>query len=101
VPRVVLDVVNGTGDPAVAADVTARLQAAGMTIGSVTADPAATTSGLRYPATAAADARALATALRLPAGSLQRAAVGHLTLVLGGARAGQTQALVDRVSCPA
>jgi hypothetical protein len=98
---VVLDVVNGTGKPAVAEDVTARLQSAGMTIGSVTADPKATVSVLRYPAAAKASARQLATALGLPAADLQQAVVPHLTLVLGGASAAQVQALVDRVSCPA
>jgi hypothetical protein len=98
---VVLDVVNGTGDPAVAEDVTARLQAAGMTIGSVTADPAATTSGLQYPAPSRPDAVQLATALGLPAADLSKAPVAHLTLVLGGSGAAGLQALVDRVSCPA
>ena len=100
-PAVVVDVVNDTGNPAVAADVTARLQSAGMTIGSVTGGSGATTSSLSYPAAAAASAQRLAAGLGLPAADLKPAAVGHLTLVFGGSGAAALKAAVDRVSCPA
>jgi hypothetical protein len=99
-PRVVVDVVNETGNPAVAVDVTARLQSAGMTIGSVTSGTGATASSLSYPVAATTAAAQLAAALGLT-GYLQEAAVGHVTVVLAGSGAGAVQAAVDRISCPA
>ena len=99
-PHVVVDVVNETGAPAVAEDVTARLQSAGMTIGSVTSGTGATASSLSYPAAARTAATDLATALGLTA-DLKQAAVAHVTVVLAGSGAAAVKAAVDRISCPA
>jgi hypothetical protein len=76
-----VDVVNGTGDPAVADRVAAGLRAAGLTVGTVSTGAAAA-SGVEYPAGQQTPAQwlanALGTALRTGGGS-------HVTVVLGSA----------------
>jgi hypothetical protein len=95
---VVVDVVNGTGDPTVAQDVTARLQAAGMTIGSVTTSTAATASAIEHTAAGATAADQLAAAVGAR-GYLRVADVAHLTVVLAGSDAAKLQAAIDTVDC--
>ena len=76
-----VDVVDGTGDPAVADDVATRLRAAGLTVGTVST-ATVTASGVEHPGSEEAGARWLAEALA--ATELLRAAdVPHVTVVLG------------------
>jgi hypothetical protein len=96
---VTVDVVNETGHPTVAEDVTAHLQSAGAVIGSVTSGTGATMSSLSYPAASSAAAHGLAAALGVPAAQLHPADVDHLTVVLAGADAAPLQAAVDRIAC--
>jgi hypothetical protein len=75
-----VDVVNGTGDQAVADEVVAHLTAAGLTVGTVTAaEP--TTSGIELPADAAPQGEWLAGALGT-AGPLRQGEGAHVTVVL-------------------
>ena len=78
-----MDLVNASGDPAVADSVAAGLRAAGIVVASVTVGEAAT-SGVEYPAGQQGAALWLADAL----GSAARAGSGsHVTVVLGAAGA--------------
>jgi hypothetical protein len=76
-----VDVVNGTGDPAVADRVVAALRAAGLTVGTVSAGTA-TASGVEYPAGQQAPAQWLAGALDA---ALRTGSGGNVTVVLGSA----------------
>jgi hypothetical protein len=76
-----VDIVNATGDPAVANGVAAALRAAGLTVGTVSVG-AATASSVEYPAAAQAAAKWLAGGL---GASLQGSAVPRVTLVLAAA----------------
>lgn len=76
-----MDVVNGTGDPAVADEVAAHLTAAGLTVGTVIAgEPAA--SGVEHPAGWALPAEWLGAAPLFRQGD-----VAHVTVVLAAADA--------------
>jgi hypothetical protein len=88
----VVDVVNGTGDQAVADDVAAALGAAGLTVGAVgTGAPA--TSGIEFPAGQEDQAQWLAGAL---ATTLVRTGdVPHVTVVLAAADSADLLAAVD------
>jgi hypothetical protein len=77
-----VDLVNGTGDQAVADDVAARLASAGLTVGSVTSADS-TVSGIEYPASQKSGAQWLAAALGV-ADLLRVGDVRHVTVVLGG-----------------
>jgi hypothetical protein len=87
-----VDLVNGTGDPAVAKDVADHLTAAGLTVGTVTAAEAAA-SGIEYPESEKSGAQWLAHALGEPA-ALRASDVPHVTVVLG---ATDSAALVQAV----
>jgi membrane-bound lytic murein transglycosylase B len=78
---VIVDIRNGSGDPAVASELAARLAAAGIQVGAVAAYDAVT-SAVQYPDGQSPQAGALAVALGL-VGSEQLAPVDHLTLVIG------------------
>jgi hypothetical protein len=89
-----VDLVNGSGDQALADDVAARLTAAGLTIGAVTdADAGAAVSGIEYPEPKRSGAEWLADALAA-ADLLRVADVRHVTVVLG---AGDSATLVQAV----
>ncbi|WP_218938478.1 lytic transglycosylase domain-containing protein [Modestobacter altitudinis] len=76
----VVDIVNGTGDPAIADEVAAHLAAAGLTIGTVTAaEPAA--SGIEHPVGSASPGEWLTGALGTTQ-LLRQGEVGHVTVVL-------------------
>ncbi len=78
-----MDVVTGTGDPAVADEVVAQLTAAGLTVGTVTtAEP--TASGIEHPADQAPQGEWLAAALGTPQ-LLRSSEVAHVTVVLAAA----------------
>jgi hypothetical protein len=97
---VTVDVVNGTGDQAVAEDVAARLAAAGLTVGSV-ASADSTASGIEYPASQKSGARWLAAALG-KADLLRVGDVRHVTVVLGATgSAAFVQALDTLPACAA
>jgi hypothetical protein len=77
-----VDLVNATGDQAVADDVAARLAAAGLTVGSITSADS-TASGLEYPVSEESGAQWLAEALG-DTGLLRVGDVAHVTVVLSG-----------------
>jgi LytR cell envelope-related transcriptional attenuator len=79
----VVAIVDGTGDGTKARKAAADLAAAGLTVGSTTPDPDATTSAIRYAAAQETGARALAGSAGA-SGLLQKADVEHVTVVLGG-----------------
>ena len=77
-----VDLVDGTGDPALAQELAAALTEGGLTVGAVTAAAESVTSGIEHPEGDPADAEALAGALGLP--ELVRAGAGaRVTVVLG------------------
>jgi hypothetical protein len=76
-----VDIRDGSGDPALATELAARLTAAGIQVGAVTATDA-TTSAVEYPEGQAEQAGVLAQGLGL-AGSEQPAPVGQVTVVIG------------------
>jgi hypothetical protein len=78
-----VDVVNGTGSAASAQQAAADLVAAGLTVGTSIANPAATSSAIEYAAAQETAARALATDAQ-SAALLKPATVAHVTVVLGG-----------------
>ena len=94
--RLTVDLVNGTGDPAVADDVAAHLAAAGLLVGTVTAG-ATPASGLEYPASEQPGAQRLATALG-KAAVLRAADVPHVTVVLGATDSAALVAAVDALT---
>jgi hypothetical protein len=89
----VVDIVNGTGDQAIADDVAAHLEAAGLTVGAVTTAEAPV-SGIEYPAGQAPQAQWLAGALGV-ADRLRAVDVPHVTVVLAAADAAVIPAVVD------
>jgi thioesterase domain-containing protein len=76
-----VDIRNGSGDPALATELAARLTAAGIQVGSVTTIDA-TTSAVQYAGARTEQAVVLAQRLGLP-GSEQPAPVEHVTVVIG------------------
>jgi hypothetical protein len=88
-----VDIVNSTGNPAVAAEVAARLAAVGVLIGTITDRAGADASAVQYPAGQHAAAQRLAQALGA-AGSSRESPVGRVTVVLG---ARDAAALLDAV----
>jgi hypothetical protein len=78
---VIVDIRNGSGDPAPATELAARLTAAGIQVGAVTAINA-TTSAVQHPDGQSQQAGVLAASLGL-AGSVQPAPVEHVTVVIG------------------
>ncbi|HEY4604194.1 MAG TPA: LytR C-terminal domain-containing protein, partial [Blastococcus sp.] len=77
----IVDIRNGSGNPAAAAELASRLRTAGMQVGAVTTT-GATTSAVLHPDAQRPQAGVLAAALGL-AGSAQLAAVDHVTVVIG------------------
>jgi uncharacterized protein with von Willebrand factor type A (vWA) domain len=77
-----VDIRNGSGDPGRATELAARLAAAGIQVGPVTQTEDAV-SAVQYPDGQGGQAAVLAAALGA-AGSEQAAAVGAVTLVIGG-----------------
>jgi thioesterase domain-containing protein len=76
-----VDIRNGSGDPALATELAARLTAAGIRVGAVTAIDA-TTSAVQYADARTEQAVVLAQSLGLD-GSEQPAPVDHVTVVIG------------------
>jgi hypothetical protein len=76
-----VDVLNATGDPAIADDVAAHLTAAGLTVGSI-AGADSPVSGIEYPGGEEPEARWLADVLDA-AVVLRAGGVPHVTVVLG------------------
>ncbi|WP_181428727.1 LytR C-terminal domain-containing protein [Modestobacter versicolor] len=85
--------VNGTGDPALADEVVARLTAAGLTVGTVTTAEAGV-SGIEHPEGESAGAQWLAEALG-GAAVLRETAVLQVTVVLGATDSAPLVAAVD------
>jgi uncharacterized protein YijF (DUF1287 family) len=78
---VTVDIRNGSGNPAVAAELASLLAAAGIQVGAVTTYDA-TTSAVQYPDGQSPQAEALAVALGL-VGADQLAPVDHITVLIG------------------
>jgi hypothetical protein len=100
---VTVDVVNGTGDQAVADTAAARLTGAGLTVATVTGSPEAPSSAIEFPAGAEQQARALAEALGV-ADLLRPGGGAEVTVVLGSADAARLVEALDRFTglpCPA
>jgi hypothetical protein len=76
-----VDILDGTGNPAIPDEVAAVLTAAGLTVGSVTSGDS-TASGIEYPDGEQAGAQWLADALDT-ADLLRAGGVPHVTVVLG------------------
>jgi hypothetical protein len=93
----VVDVVNGTGDQKVSHDIVAHLEAAGLTVGSVT-DRKSETSEVQYADDAQPQARWLAEALD-EVNLLTIGQVAHVTLILGSADDDLVQAVDGLPSC--
>jgi hypothetical protein len=77
----IVDIRDGSGDPALATELAARLAAAGIQVGAVTPTDA-TTSAVQYPDGQRQQAGVLAVGLGL-AGSEQPAPVNRVTVVIG------------------
>ena len=76
-----MDIRDGSSDPALSAELAARLASAGMEVGAVTPTDA-TTSVVQYPDELSQQARVLAVGLGL-AGSEHPAPVDRVTVVIG------------------
>jgi hypothetical protein len=87
-----VDLLDGTGDPALAEELAQRLRDGGLTVGTVTAGEAAT-SGIESAEGDRERAQRLADALG-QAGLLRAGTGEHVTLVLGG---DDSAALVEAV----
>jgi hypothetical protein len=88
-----VDVLNGTGDDAVAGEVAVHLAAAGLTVGTVT-HAGSTASGIEYPTAEQSPAQWLGEALHAAA-PLRTSDVPRVTVVLG---AGDSAALVQAIA---